>query len=313
MSCAAESPIVAQRNNDENTPRNNPTSAVKLITSREVVRMLGAPALSGLGGLFKAWQARNARLPPDQRMSFTDWVANRDDLTRLSNKVDAEVKNLENQLQVQSNAHKSFVGKLVRDMAQKHENLLAEMESLTERVRKFEGAREEAGEEDETDEEANVTLKKPRSQEEFNAIRVVLYRFNKANNKRHKEGKEVLKWGESELFSTISSEESLVAWFKSVHASTCGLGPDTIEHFKVCVFRGKLVTLSKDYEDGIGIEAFWMPDSKYDEVCKQAPAYKSKDHRKNDPRHGYQLNGVKWTPKAPKAPKKSSKKRKLVK
>lgn len=303
MSCATQSPVVTQRNN-ENPPKTS-TNAVKLTTTRELLRMLGPQALSRLGGLFSAWHARNEKLPQPERLSFTDWVADRDDLAKLNKRLDEEVEHLLSQLQVQSHAHKSFVGKLVGDMAQKHDLLVAEIKSLTKRLGKFDRAQEE----DETDEEANATLEKPRSQEEFNALRSMLYAFNKANFKRHKEGREVLKWGESEQFSTISNEESLVAWFKTVHASTCSLGPDTIDHFKVCVFRGKLVTLSKDYEDGVGIEAFWMPDSKYDEVCKQSTCYKSKDHRKNDPRHGYQLNGVKW---APKAPKKSSKKRKLA-
>lgn len=306
MSRATESPVVTPINN-ENTPKNH-ASVVKLTTSRELLRMLGPQALSRLGGLFSAWNARNANLPQEEKLSFTDWVADRDDLTKLNKRLDEEVECLEAHLEMQSNAHKSFVGKLVGDMAQKHQNLVAELESLTKKVALLEGARGDR-EEAETDEEANVTLKKPRSQEEFNAVRMILYKFNKANFKRQSEGKEVLKWGESEEFSMINTEDSLVAWLKTVHASTCSLGADTIEHFKVCVFRGKLVTLSKDYEDGVGVEALWMPDSKYDDVCKQSTRYKSKAHRQNDPRHGYELNGVKWTPKAY---KKSSKKRKLA-
>ena len=301
MSCATKSPVVTQTSN-ENTPKNT-ASAVKLTTARELLRMLGPQALSRLGGLFSAWSARNANVPQSEKLSFTDWVANRDDLNKLNDRVDQEVECLESNLANQSMEHKSFVGKLVGDMAQKHEDLLAEIKRLEVKVALLEEAQNKG------DEAATVTLKKPRSQEEFNAVRTILYKFNKANFKREKEGKEVLKWGESEKFSMINTEDSLRAWLKTVHAVTCSLSPDTIEHFKVCVFRGKLVTLSKDYEDGVGVEALWMPDSKYDDVCKQSTRYKSKAHRENDPRHGYELNGVKWTPKAP---KKSCKKRKLA-
>ena len=304
---SSASPAVTQRTNENSSAR---ISVVKQVSSDEVVKMLGPQGLVRMGGLINAWRARNAKLPQKDKIAFVDWVADRDELDRLNKRVDEEVTNLQaqvqvlqGQLEVQSNALKSFAGKLVGDVAQKQGG-------LAERIALLEKARDELVE---TDEEVTEALKEPKSQKEFDGIRETLYKFNKANNRRQKEGKQVLKWGESELYSTISSEESLVAWLKTVHASTCGLSVDTINDFKVCVFRGQLVTLSKDYEGGIGIEAFWMPDTKYDTGCKQSTSYKSAEHRKNDPRHGYQLDGVKWTPKPRKvSKKKTTKKRKLT-
>ena len=297
-------PVVTKSTNEN--PSENPMRFVEKPSSKDVVEMLGPQGLATIGGLLSAWRERNSMLPIGEAMSFVDWVANRDELNLTHKRMDLEIKNLMAQLERQSNAQKSFVGKLMGDMTKKVETLANEIESLrTERG----NPQEKAEEQIETDEEVNQALKNPKSQEEFDTLRETLYKFNKTNYKRRKEGKEVLRWGESKRFSSISSEESFVAWLKTVHASTCSLSVDTIDDFKVCVFRGELVTLSKDYEGGIGIEAFWVPDSKYDTVCKRSTAYKSAQHRENDPRHGYQLNGVKWTPKAS---KKSSKKRKLI-
>jgi len=211
-----------------------------------------------LGTLFVDWNERNKT--QNNKLSFPDWVANRDELDQLNARVTKEVLNLQAQI----------------------ENISTKLDEVLRR-----------DEDTETDEEF---LKKPRSQAEFDAIRSTIYEFNKKNYKLGVRGKKVATWGEHQEFFDIECKKSFVAWLESEHAKELSLGPSTIDRFEVCVVRGKLVTLSKDYKGGIGLEALWIPDNKYDEaVCTQSTRYRSAAHKKNDPRLGYEFNGVKWT------------------
>lgn len=278
---------------------------------------------SWLTSIYDKWEDRNNNLPPTETLTFAAYVVTCDDLAKVAKvteKVDAEVKSLRdenNALKEQlSNSESEMVkmrrnqGKLVTDLEALFK---AEMNALrTELGVKTKG--EDVGgvhvkkdaKELKTGVSADVKdviddtrgLKEPRSEQAFDALRLVLYKFNKRNWIRSQEAPNtVKKWTKNGvMYDTIHNKDSLEAWFESEHASSYDLGPGVIEEFNVCVFRGELATISKEFEGGVGIEAFWLPNDKYDAHCVRSASYKSAESMLTDPRHGYMLSGVKWVP-----------------
>lgn len=146
-------------------------------------------------------------------------------------------------------------------------------------------------------------LKEPVTEEEFLRVRRMVELINK-NLKRPK-------WGPNGEFSNINSVESFNTWFESDHCKKFMIDPIDLTDFEVFVFEGDLVTLSKDFEGGVGVESLWS-----DQISRST-GYKSVEHELNDPRRGYKFEGKRWdgctkrkkTSKSPKS-RKSSKKRK---
>lgn len=295
---------VLNTGNNENTPTETISAArspsvsratfVQRLTTKDLIRQLGPQSLTWLGSLIGVWYNRNNEVTDDKKIPFSEWVVNRDELEGLRTEMTAMGKEKMKHVADQ----KIHFAKLFRDMTDKLTELTGEVTSLRSMIHK-----KEESEDDETDVD-NQSLKIPKTQESFNAVRSILYRFNKKN---HKLGDKARTWGEDGQYSVIKNEESLNAWFESSFAEDLGLGPETIKEFAVCVFQGELVTISKDFVGGVGIEAFWIPDDKYSEVCTRSKVHK--DPSVKDPREGYKFNGVRWSP--PKALKKvGNKKRK---
>lgn len=245
---------------------------------------------SWLGSLHNQWTERNQRLPLGQ-VPFADYVATIDDLLELK----AEVKELK--AQVSSLEEKDV--KTSEDLV----NMTLHQARVTNELKEmFESELTSL-----RNDLVGKVRKEPRPQAAFDAVRLLLYTFNKRNHKRKKEksGK-VLKWGKNNKFDIIYNRESLEAWLESKYAKDLDLNKEVIDDFKVCVVRGELRTISKEFKGGVGIEAFWVPDNKYhDAGFEEASCYESTDALLNDPRRGYMLNGVVWVPST------SSKKRPL--
>lgn len=132
------------------------------------------------------------------------------------------------------------------------------------------------------------TLKTPKTFDELSALNKVIQMVN-TKVARHK-----TTWGDNNEFSTIKDEESLVAWLKS--GNEYKLTPALLDDFEVCVFDSQLVTLSKDYRGGIGFEALFVPMEDFVKSVQKSSKYKSAQHRRNDPRKGYQVDGKRWVP-----------------
>ena len=227
-----------------------------------------------LTSLYNQWTERNQRLPLNQGVPFTDYLATTDDLLKLQGEIKKLSAKHEEDM-VNMRLHQARVTNELREM---FESELASMrKELLGKV---------------------AVLKEPRSQAAFDAVRLLLYTFNKRNYKRKKgKGGQILKWGKNNEYDIICNRESLEAWFDSQYAKDLDLNKEVIEDFSVCVVRGELRTISKEFKGGVGIEAFWVPDNKYDEAgFKESSSYESTEAFLNDPRRGYMLDGVKWVP-----------------
>lgn len=152
-------------------------------------------------------------------------------------------------------------------------------------------------------------LKEPVTEEEFLRVRRMVELINK-NLKRPKNVGQV--WGPNGEFSNINSTESFDTWFESDHCKKFKIDPidltGLLTDFEVFVFEGDLVTLSKDFEGGVGVESLWS-----DQISRST-GYKSVEHELNDPRRRYKFEGKRWDGctkrKKAKHSSKSSKKRK---
>lgn len=219
-----------------------------------------------LHSLHSGWVRRNES-HPGKGLAFDEYVVNRDDLEKFIHNCDLELVKI-----------RLGQGTLCNEFNEKMEGLRAEISALRQQVEDLRRTEE---------------LKEPRSQEAFDAIRQTLFSFNKRNTKQHVGEKKT--WGKDNEFDLISSRKSLEAWLKSKHANMFGLDINVIDHFNVCVVKGELATIGREFEGGLGIEAFWIPQDKYDRLKKRSGSY-SADSVRRDPRHGYMLNGVKWVP-----------------
>lgn len=168
---------------------------------------------------------------------------------------------------------------LANDFDAKLTSLNSEVDALRKRVVDLE-------ENAETD--RDETFKTPKTFDELAALNKVIQMVN-MKVARHK-----TTWGDNNEFSTIKDEESLVAWLKS--GNEYKLTPALLDDFEVCVFDSQLVTLSKDYRGGIGFEALFVPMRKFVESVQKSNKYKSAEHRRNDPRKGYHVDGKRWVP-----------------
>ena len=261
-----------------------------------------------LKSVYTKWQERNNDPNITPKLPFSSFMATRDDLMKQGSRVDQEVKNILQDLMKLG----SRVDQEVKNILQDNQRLRNEMVKMRLEHAKviltlktdFQSATEALSEtmkremdvirQDQVDVQVEG-LKEPRSQEAFDVVRKVLYSFNKRNAKRKKQGKQPLKFGKDLEYSEISDKESLVAWLDSDFARAHGFG-NVIEEFEVCVFRGELATISTEFKGGVGIEAFWVPDDKYDQYLTRSTCYESTKSISKDPRHGYMLNGVRWVP-----------------
>lgn len=136
-------------------------------------------------------------------------------------------------------------------------------------------------------------LKEPVTEEGFLRVRRMVEVINKSL-KRPKNVGQV--WGPNGEFSNINSVESFDTWFESDHFKNLKIQQeiapfdvtDLLTDFEVVVFEGDLVTLSKDFEGGVGVESLWS-----DQISRST-GYKSVEHELNDPRRGYKFGGKRW-------------------
>lgn len=235
-----------------------------------------------LQSLYTQWNERNERLPLSQALSFADYIANKDDLVKLK----AENNRLKEELvefkKISCQKHDEDMANMRLYQAGVTIELKAQLAALrSELLVQVIGRGVKPVQ----------VFKEPRSQAAFDAVRLLLYTFNKRNYKR----KEKSKWGKNKEYDIIHNRESLEAWFDTKYAKDVKLNREVIEEFDVCVVRGELRTISKKFKGGVGIEAFWVPDEKYDEAgLKESSSYESTEALVNDPRRGYVLDGVKW-------------------
>ena len=233
-----------------------------------------------LQSLYTQWTERNQRLPVTQALTFNDYVANKDDLTKLELMKISCTKHDEGMANMrcfQARVTNELQERFESEIAALKQNFASELAAL--RL------------------EVLGKLKEPRTQAAFDAVRLLLHTFNKRNYKRKERGGEVSKWGEKNEYDIIYNRASLEAWLDSKYAKDVKLNRDVIETFSVCVVRGELRTISKKFKGGVGIEAFWVPDKKYDEAgFTESSSYESTEAFLSDPRREYALDGVKWVP-----------------
>lgn len=264
----------------------------KEANTRRQVRIARIPPW--LISLFDQWKERNSSVAISQHLDFAKYVANTDDFTKFGSRFDTEVKNILTQNKTQQQeiaaltlAAKKSAGerdKLRRDQAIMCQEWKSNLNSLRAELG-VRGVKRSS--------EDSEDLKEPMSQGAFDAVRQTLFKFNKRNYRRSKKG-EAVTWGEDGQYDIICNRKSLEAWLDSEHALKLGLNSDVITNFNVCVFRGELATLDREFEGGVGIEALWWPDDAYDTRYK--PSRGDCNSSLADPRHGYTMNGVKWVP-----------------
>lgn len=267
-----------------------------------------------LMSVYTKWQERNKDPQISPKLPFSSFMATRDDLVKLGRRVDQEVRNLLHDNQ----GLREEMTKMRLEHARVITDLRTVFRSEADAIRKVQVQGQVQGQgqfQDQGQVQDQVQgqvqgqaqgqeLKEPRSQEAFDVVRKVIYTFNKRNVKRVRQGQKPLKFGANLEYSEISDKESLVAWLDSDFAKAHGFG-NVIEEFEVCVFRGELATISPEFKGGVGIEAFWIPDDKYDTYLTRSTCYESANSLLKDPRHGYMLNGVKWVPSPPTNKRKS--------
>ena len=247
-----------------------------------------------LMSVYTKWQDRNMDPEITPKLPFSSFMANRDDLVKLGKRVDQEVKNLlrENEgLREEMTKMRLEHARIITDL---RTVFRSEADAIRVQVQSQVQGQAQGQVQGQVQDQG---LKEPRSQEAFDVVRKVLYAFNKRNAKRVRQGQQPFKFGKSEEYSEISDKESLVAWLGSEFASAHRFG-NVIEEFEVCVFRGELATISTEFKGGVGIEAFWIPDDKYDKYLTRSTCYESSESLLKDPRHGYMFKGVKWVPGA---------------
>lgn len=152
-------------------------------------------------------------------------------------------------------------------------------------------------------------LKDPVTEEEFLRLKHMVTLINRSLTWPKNVGQV---WGPNGEFSSINSAESLRTWFESGHCKSLKIpqtiSPFDLDDFEVFVFEGDLVTLSKDFKGGVGVESLWCDES------STSTGYKSLVHELNDPRRRYRFEGKRWDGKKRKKsssePSNSSKKRK---
>lgn len=83
----------------------------------------------------------------------------------------------------------------------------------------------------------------------------------------------------------ITDLDSLVAFLETQRAKELGVPSDILEIFKVFVLDGKLVTLSDEYDGGVGYPFLWKKKMSW-RVCQSSDGWSSAEAKENDPRLG---------------------------
>jgi len=275
--------------------------------SFEMLEKLGPLVLTRLGLMYNRWHDRNSKFQESDKVTFPTWVDNFDrvnaicqensslklKVTNLQNEID-EIKNdildikfnkVKEEIQEQNQEDVQDKEEVQdQDQNQEQEQDVQDVQDVLERMENMETLLMQP-------EDDNVDLKVPKTEEEFNKVRKTIYLFNKKNYKLEKKAKT---WGDG--YNRIVNKKTLVAWLESPFAEERGLGISILEDFSVCVVDDCLVTLDRDFKGGIGVEAFWIPPSRYDSVAEVSTVWKSDSHKDSDPRHGYLFKGSKWVP-----------------
>ena len=268
--------------------------------SFEMLEKLGPLVLTRLGLMYNRWHDRNSKFQESERITFPTWVDNFDrvnmifqensslktTVVKLQTDIDelkSDIMEMKLSIKVQEAQEHDYQDE-VHDQDHDHDEvnekeLLESMEKMETLLMLPE------------DVNVNVNLKVPKTEEEFDKIRKTIYSFNKKNYKLDKKAKT---WGDG--CSRISNKKSLVSWLESSFGEERGLGVSILEDFSVCVVDDCLVTVDRDFKGGIGIEAFWIPPSRYASVAEASTDWKSDYHKVADPRHEYSFKGSKWVP-----------------
>ena len=278
-------------------------------SSLDLLEKLGPLVLTRLGLLYNRWHDRNSRFSNDEKVTFATWVDNFDRVNTLfqenlalRSEIDQikkdmqEFKQTKNKEEVLEN-----IPKLDAEETLNAEEDIPKLntEEVLEDIPKMDTEEEDLPKlntEDVSEDVPRQALKIPKTEEEFQHVRKTIYAFNKKNYKLLKENKKENKWGEDDCYNRIVNKKSLVAWLKTPFAISRGLGTHILEDFSVCVVDDCLVTTDRDFKGGVGIEAFWIPPSRYASVSSPSNKWKSEEHKDSDPRHEYSFKGLKWVP-----------------
>lgn len=155
---------------------------------------------------------------------------------------------------------------------------------------------------------AERELKEPRTEEQLQTLRGIICKFNERNKSKMKDGRKPKTFGVNGSLTLVRDLKSLHAWFVSDYAKSIGIGTRLIlkvSDFDVCVVDDKLVTISRDYKDGVGPEIFWTRNEEYKRLYTPSTSYKSTECFDDDPRRNYKFKGVRWTPPTGKGKKRS--------
>lgn len=208
-----------------------------------------------------------------------------------------------------------FKGKVyVGDITKEYHEELRELKEEVARLKEYKENQEKTmakANEEYMKKKHSGELKEPVTEEQFLRMRRMVELINNSLTRPKNVGQV---WGPNGEFSNINSVESFETWFESDHCKNLkiqqNISPfDLAADFEVFVFQGDLVTLSKDFEGGVGVESFWS-----DQISRST-GYKSVEHLLNDPRRGYKFEGKRWEvcKKTTKKRKDSSKKKKKKK
>lgn len=259
----------------------NPAQVAKEVTQRQLDQVLGTPFKLRIGSLYAAWDERNKGVVPDERISFVDFIANRDEINSIVDWAEKEFLKM-----------RVYHGRLCREFKEELEECKVELVRLA----SAKPSRKSKSKKDKSTK--HEVLKEPKSEAQLTALRGLIFVFNKRCARYAKqEDLEDIKWGDDNEFSLINSIESATAWFASPHAAKFKLGPQTLRDYEVFVFDGKLATLSRSYKGGIGIDVLWTSDNEvYGAKYQPSTSYETDDHMAADPRRKYEWKGKKWVP-----------------
>lgn len=223
----------------------------------------------------------------DNVPNFKDWFVTLSDLQKLD--VEAKLSqgrllhDLKEYLGAKYDKNMSFLMKKYQALSSKYLQLEGELEG-------------EISKREKTKATSLASLKTPKTMDRLIALNKVINVVNRGNARRRSQGKKLSKWGPDGRTTSIDGMESLKGWLNSKQAATYGLKPEILEDFRVVVYFEELVTLSKDFEGGIGFEVLWTPFELFNKTLKRAKTWASPDHYRKDPRRAYVFNNKAWSP-----------------
>lgn len=249
-----------------------------------MLNRIGATRLSYIGSLVQRWESCTTR---GLSLTFAERIMNEGfikDTKSMCNTATTDIASMQKKLVEMKTAETSLREELVctkKEFAESKKDISRLLVALDEMKQKY-GELEQKIAVPITETPLISSPASASASPSLSSIKKILFKFNKENPEAVKKGD-----ASGVTFNNqqkITDLDSLVAFLETQRAKELGVPSDILETFKVFVVEGKLVTLSDEYDGGVGYSFLWK--KKMSLRGATTNGWCSDEAKENDPRLG---------------------------